>query len=69
MFKKAAIAYNNVFRKLLGIKRGERISAVYATLKINAFQVLNRKSLYSFKNRLSLSDSYLIIYIYIYIYI
>ena len=57
MFKKAAVAYNNVFRKLLGIKRGESISAIYATSNIDAFQVLNRKSLYSFMNRLSLSDN------------
>ena len=60
MFKKAAVAYNNVFRKLLGMKRGESISAIYATLNIDAFQVLNRKSLYSFINRMSLSDNIII---------
>ena len=48
------------FRKLLGIKRDESISAIYATLNIDAFQVLNRKSLYSFMNRLSLSDKIII---------
>jgi hypothetical protein len=59
-YKRSVVAYNNVFRKLFRIQRGTSISAVYVRHNIDSFGVIMRKSVFSFKTRLSDSGNILV---------
>ena len=50
--KKARVAYNDIYRSLHGIKRGESISQIYVYNNIDSFNVLMRKYVYAFRERL-----------------
>ena len=52
VFKKAVVAYNNVYRKFFNIRRGPSMSAIYVNSGIDHFNVLVRKNLGSFRRRL-----------------
>jgi hypothetical protein len=52
VFKKAVVAYNNVYRKFFNIRRGPSMSAIYVNSGIDHFNVLVRKNLGSFRQRL-----------------
>ena len=60
MYQKVKVAYNDVYRKLLNIRRGESISTVYVSHNIDSFCVLLRKLVYSLKCRLCSSENELI---------
>ena len=60
MYKKSVVAYNNIYRKLFGVKRGVSISAIYVNNNIDSFGVLLRKSAYCFRTRLYDSDNCII---------
>jgi len=45
------VAYNNIYRKLFGVRRGVSISAIYVN-NIDPFGVLLCKSIFSFRTRL-----------------
>ena len=60
ILKKDIVAFNDVYRNLFGIRRGESMSALYVLNNIDSFNVLQRKSVYSFKTRLQLSKNTLI---------
>ena len=51
-FKKAVVAYNDVYRNLFGIKRGISMSKVYVERNIDCFKVIFRKTMYSFQVRI-----------------
>ena len=59
-YKKAIVAYNDVYRSLFSIKRGESMSHIFVMQKINHLNVLRRKSIFSFRERLLISDNQLI---------
>ena len=40
VFRKAAVAYNNVYRKLFNLKRGTSISATFVNNNVDTFNVL-----------------------------
>ena len=50
--KKAKVAYNDMFRSLFNIRRGESISSIFVLNRIDSFDVIMRKAIYSFKQRL-----------------
>ena len=58
--KKVSVAYNNIYRKLLGIRRGVSISELDVHNRLDAFCVLNRKSIYSLQCRLLASHNSII---------
>ena len=60
ILKKVIVAFNDVYRNLFGIRRGESMSALYVLNNIDSFNVLQRKSVYSFKTRLQMSKNTLI---------
>ena len=60
MYQKVKVAYNDVYRKLFGIPRGESISTIFVKNNVNTFCMLRRKLMYSFKCRLSTSENQLI---------
>lgn len=60
MYQKVKVAYNDVYRKLFNIQRGESISMIYVMNHIDAFCIVRRKLMYSFKCRLSSSSNKLI---------
>ena len=51
------ISYNDIFRNLLGIKRGDSISAAFVNARMDNFNMLRRKSVYNFIVRLSKSTN------------
>ena len=51
------IAFNDIFRNLLGIKRRDSISAAFVNARIDNFNMLKRKSVYNFTVRLSKSTN------------
>ena len=59
-FKRVVVAYNNIYRKLFGIKRGESMSAIYVQNSIDSIGVLMRKSIYGFRKRVNGSDNMLL---------
>ena len=59
-FRKASVAYNDVYRFLFSVRRGESISGIYVQNNILGFNALLRKSVYSFKTRLQLSANCII---------
>jgi hypothetical protein len=54
------VAYNNVFRKLLGIKKPCSMSELYVRNNIDSFPVLLRKATVNFRSRLYNSSNVLI---------
>ena len=59
-FSKIRVAYNNVYRKLLGLCRRSSASEMFAMNNIPNFEALIRKSIFAFKTRLSKSDNTII---------
>ena len=59
-YKRVVVAFNNIYRQLFGISRGESMSAIYVNNNIDSVGVLVRKSVYSFKTRLGASSNLLI---------
>ena len=52
-FSKIRVAYNNVYRKILGVpKRGSASSTMFVSNGIPNFKALIRKSIFSFNSRL-----------------
>ena len=49
--KRARTAYNDIFRLLMNIKRGESISAAFLSANVHSFQVLIRRAIFSFISR------------------
>ena len=56
-YKKASVAYNDVYRSLFNIRRGESISSIFVSNNIHSFNVLVRKYIFSFRKRLLLSSN------------
>ena len=54
------VAYNNVFRKLMGIKLGDSISQEYVRYNVCGFDALMRKSMFSMYQRTITSDNALV---------
>ena len=54
------MAFDNIYRKLIGVLRTERVSAIYVNNKIDSFRVLVRKNVYSFKTRLGATSNLLV---------
>ena len=59
-YKRVVVAFNNIYRKLFGILRGESMSAIYVNNNIDSFGVLVRKNVYSFKTRLGATSNLLV---------
>ena len=59
-YQRIKIAYNNIFRSLMGIKRGESISAAYVASNVDGFQTIIRKAVYSFNKRVNESQNVLV---------
>ena len=59
-FSKIRVAYNNVYRKLLGFCRRSSASEMFVMNNISNFEALIRKSIFAFKTRLSNSDNAII---------
>ena len=57
---KLRVAYNNVYRKILGVSRRSSASAMFVTNDIPNFEAFFRKSIYSFTTRISFSSNNLI---------
>ena len=51
------VAFNGIFCSLLGIKRGDNISAAFVNARMDNFNMLRRKSKYSFIVRLPKSTN------------
>jgi len=60
IYKQSVVAYNNIYHKLFGVRRGVSISAICVNNNILLFGVLLRKSIFSFITRLYDSDNNLI---------
>ena len=54
------MAYNNIYRKLFHIKRGDSISAGYVASNIDCFNVLVRKHVFAFRQRICESSNVLL---------
>ena len=54
------VPYNNVFRKLMGIKLGDGISQEYARYNVFGFDALIRKSMFSLYKRTITSGTALV---------
>ena len=59
-FSKIRVAYNNVYRKILGVSRPASASGIFVSNDIPNFEAFLRKSIYSFTTRLSSSSNKLI---------
>ena len=59
-FKRVVVAYNNVHRKLFDLKCDTSMSMFYVFNKLDHFNILFRKCLGNFKNRLSNCDNRLV---------
>ena len=59
-FSKIRVAYNNVYRKILGVSRRASASGMFVSNDILNFEAFLRKSIYSFTTRLSSSSNNLI---------
>ena len=60
LYTKLKVAYNNVFRALLNIRRGNSISDFYVKTNIDCFEVVLRKSLHSLCKRIMCSSNKLV---------
>ena len=54
---KIRVAYNNVYRKILGVSRRSSASAMFVTNDIPNFEAFFRKSIYSFTTRISFASN------------
>ena len=52
-YDRIRIAFNDIFCNLLGIKRGDSISAAFVYARMDNFNMLRRRSVYNFIVRLS----------------
>ena len=59
-FSKIRVAYNNVYRKILGVSRRASASGMFVSNDIPNFEAFLRKSIYSFTTRLLSSSNKLI---------
>ena len=59
-FSKLRVAYNNVYRKILGLCRRSSASEMFVTNNILNFEALMRKSIFAFTSRLSISNNAII---------
>ena len=59
-FSKIRVAYNNVYRKILGVSRRSSASAMFVTNDIPKFKAFLRKSIYSCTYRISFTRNNLI---------
>lgn len=57
---KLTVAYNNIFRKFVGIRRGVSMSATYVAYGIDPMCVIIRKSTFSFQSRIKESSNCII---------
>ena len=57
---KIRVAYNNVYRKILGVSRRSSATAMFVTNDIPNFEAFLRKSIYSFTSRISFTRDILI---------
>ena len=60
-FSKLRVAYNNVYRKILGLCRRSIASKMFVTDNILNFEELMRKSIFAFTRRLSIFNNATII--------
>ena len=49
---KVVVAFNDVYRKLFGIRRGVSMSGIYVQNNLDGFKTLLRKASFNFRNRL-----------------
>ena len=59
-YQRLKVAYNNIFRGLMGIKRGESISKVFVENNVHGFNSLMRKVIYGFSKRIYDSSNELV---------
>ena len=59
-FSKLRVAYNNVYRKIFGLKRRSSASEMFVLNNISNFEALMRKSIFAFTTRLSNSKNAII---------
>ncbi len=59
-YKRCIVAYNDIFRKLFGFRRGDSISAATIRLSIDTFNVVRRRLVYSFIKRMFKSSNQLL---------
>ena len=59
-YQRIKTAYNNIFRSLMGIKRGDSISAAYVATNVDSFQTRIRKAVFRFSKRLNESQNVLV---------
>ena len=59
-FSKIRVAYNNVYRKILGVSRRASASGMFVSNDIPNFEAFLRKSIYSLTTRLLSSSNKLI---------
>lgn len=59
-FKRIIVAYNDIYRHLFNIRRGESMSAIYVHNGIDSVNVLLRKLIYGFIQRLQSSENVLV---------
>ena len=59
-FSKLRVAYNNVYRKMLGLCRRSSASEMFVTNNILNFEALIKKSIFAFTSRLSSSNNAII---------
>ena len=59
-FSKLRVAFNNVYRRVLGLPTWSSVSEMYATHNIENFEALLRKVIYGFIQRLEDSSNVII---------
>ena len=59
-YRRVVVAYNNIYRKMFKVRRGDSMSAIYVQQNIDPVNVLIRKNVFGFKNRLFDSSNLLI---------
>ena len=57
---KLRVAYNNIFRSILGFKRRDSASGMFVNIRIDTFEARLRKSCYSFQQRLFASKNMIV---------
>ena len=57
MYSKLKIAYNNIFRRLLGYSKRDSASFMFASHNINNFDAVYRKNIYDFMRRVEASEN------------
>ena len=57
---KLRVAYNNIYRKLLGYSRRDSASAMLAINNVQSFGAKLRKVVYSFRQRINRSENYIV---------